>query len=357
MSVIFNTAVATEKRAIVYINGMGTTKDKAEFNKVVVRSSFARLTNTSKVDLVYNVKESILAELTEVAVQFLKQKENLSQRGAWAKFSTEYWLPYKNPITDYAGTAFAALNESNYVNDADLAKLVSKVVGLIKEQYKVVIFSHSQGNFYANRAWDAINQIINETELSKAVGIVGIATPANRVAGNGLYTTNSNDQVINLVRSLGSTQPMPHNATHPYTSDDFTGHGLADIYLSDKVAATNIKSKIVQNVNTMFNRLKTLKPVTCNNFTASVGGGWNGSYLPGNYTGHLNYSMDAYTASNSIRVIAANGAILLNSNGYFSNKKTGQFYYDSSLHGRLSLEVLASSLTSDAWNLSITCPK
>jgi|GEM_PF-6915205 len=354
----FSVNASIEKRAIIYVNGISTTKLDAKINKRVVESTFRQQANVDKVELAYNQKESALSDFAEVATQFLKQNENLSEKQAWAKFAIEYFNIKNNPVADYATTALADLNESNYVNDIDLTKLFNKVVALIEDGYKVVILPHSQGNFYANRVWDRIHQTIHNLELNKAVGIVGIATPANRVAGNGLYTTNSNDHVINAIRGYASAgrQPLPHNATHPFTSDDVTGHGLVDIYLSDKVAARNIKNKTIQNVNTMFNRLTSLESTTCEDFNRAIGGSWNGSYLPGNYNGSLDFSFSAYEATNSLRIFGSNGAILVNSNGYISGDYRGKFSYDSFNHGRLLIEILASQIR-EGWSLSIRCPQ
>ncbi len=99
-----------------------------------------------------------------------------------------------------------------------------------------------------------------------------------------------------------------------------------------------------------------IAPLSCDDFTFNVRGDWNGSYLPGNYTGYLDYTFNAYSRTNSIRIIADNGVTLLNSNGYISGEYSGRFYYSNANHGRLHLQVFASQITGDGWDLSITCP-
>jgi hypothetical protein len=59
--------------------------------------------------------------------------------------------------------------------------------------HKLVVVAHSQGNYYANAAF---NQLDTERQINQNnFRIVSVATPADRVAGNGPYFTQEGDAI------------------------------------------------------------------------------------------------------------------------------------------------------------------
>lgn len=73
---------------------------------------------------------------------------------------------------------------------------------------KVVSLAHSQGNFYANEVYRVLYEGEQPLE-TRSVGVVGVATPASEVGGDGPYTTLERD-IILLVRKFEPAQ-LPAN--------------------------------------------------------------------------------------------------------------------------------------------------
>lgn len=132
-----------------------------------------------------------------------------------------------------------ASREDTWVDDADLQQHVQRYRSAILEGKKVLIASHSQGNFYANAAYYAVG--------SSSIGIVGAAVPASEIAGGGPYVTLTQDKVMNAVRALYPTT-LPANGTnagvtssgHEYLADYLYGipssTTLMDAYLAQIAA-------------------------------------------------------------------------------------------------------------------------
>lgn len=358
-----STSSTTEKRAIVYANGMFTSPTEAANNLNTVRRSFQYTASTSEFRLAYNFSEDVLNQVAEVAAQHIKQQGNLTDKQAWFQMAYKLLLPKVYNLLEDAETAIASINEASYVNDVDLNSHINQhYLPLLNDDYKVVILSHSQGNFYANRAWNTIANMANGSELTNALGIVGVADVASYVAGNGLHTTNSNDFIVNAVRLLSGPQPLAANVTHPITSKEPLGHGLSEIYLNDDLDAKHIKAKIQADVNTTFDRLEIV--ASCDDFyretpNGGSGSGLNTSHAPGeNYKGYLDYSLNAYDSSarNQLRVVGNSGLLL--DTGIVTGVQEGRFYYDGPKDGTLSVVIYNSDQKSfDEWTIGITCPK
>ncbi len=76
---------------------------------------------------------------------------------------------------------------------------------------RVLVVPHSQGNLYSNASYDEVFGQVQKPPVG-AVKIVGVATPADTVRGNGLYRTSSTDLLINGIRlALPGTLPANTN--------------------------------------------------------------------------------------------------------------------------------------------------
>lgn len=106
----------------------------------------------------------------------------------------------------------------------------------ILEGRKVVLVAHSQGNFFANRAYTSLS-----ADEKRSTGIVSVANPDSAVADGRPYTTLTNDWVIAAIPGAlrGNTTNSP-NASH-----DFLHHGFVESYL---VAGTASQSRILGHV-------------------------------------------------------------------------------------------------------------
>jgi hypothetical protein len=131
----------------------------------------------------------------------------------------------------------------------------------------LLIVAHSQGNFYANSAWDSIygGKIKSDKYEMKNfpnIGLLSVATPAGHV-GEWLlnpddhepitsYVTLINDWIINTIRILYDV--LAANYINLNNDLDWKHHSFIDSYLNgDKTG-----DLIVQKINTKSSNLETL---------------------------------------------------------------------------------------------------
>lgn len=111
------------------------------------------------------------------------------------------------------------------VQTQKLQRLVEIYRRELIEGRKVVLVAHSQGNLYANRAYDQLQQ-----EYGSSVGIVSVATPDSRVAGGGPWFTLTGDRVIRYLR-LAFPSILPPDLDGPSSGADRWQHGFLESYL------------------------------------------------------------------------------------------------------------------------------
>lgn len=228
--------------ALFFGNGMFNDEDDAEdaLSNLRGRISSTLPTNSEyKISYAvsYNHNENGILQLVEVAVQ--QKIDNWSS--FWNFLGDIEIAPdwFQNAMKDLA----TKVDAFNYVIDGDLQTHVQKYRSEILEGKKVLVVSHSQGNFYANRAYNLVN--------SQSFGIVAVGTPANFVAGSGPYTTLTNDVIINTVRMLVDPATLPGNATNA-TDNDWKHHSFIDAYLYGNVSGPRILSQVltrIQNIS------------------------------------------------------------------------------------------------------------
>ena len=163
------------------------------------------------------------------------------------------------------------VNADAYINDADLQKHMSEYQSKIESCHRLLIVAHSQGNFYANQAWDRLySNNIGPYQLRNFsnVGLLSVASPANHV-GDWLLTpddqnsitshvTLSNDWIINAVRIFGYNA-LPSNQKNSNTDLDWKHHSFIDSYLNGNNSGEMIHAmmaNIAGNLETLpFNRV------------------------------------------------------------------------------------------------------
>ncbi|ELA08466.1 membrane protein [Moraxella macacae 0408225] len=132
------------------------------------------------------------------------------------------------------------------------------------EGYKVLLFAHSQGNLFANPAY----QYARTKMDASSVQLIHIA-PASLIT-NGKHVLADKDLVINGLRLVGQVPPItdviPGYLRRPAGLNgkkDFLGHGLLEIYLNKNLT---ISAKIADYVHTSFNTLEKPKAVASQGF-------------------------------------------------------------------------------------------
>jgi len=132
-------------------------------------------------------------------------------------------------------------------SDYDLEEMLNDASANITTE-KVLLVGHSQGNFYANNFYDKVANKDGGIP-AESIGVYSIATPVDRVAGNGKYLTSDTDKVIAAVvgRVKNIMTPNTHIDLQKIDSD---GHNFSDVYLKYKT------DKIVSDIKYSFDKLK-----------------------------------------------------------------------------------------------------
>ena len=151
------------------------------------------------------------------------------------------------------------IDSLSLVNDIDLQNHLILYSESIVAGKKVVLVSHSQGNFFANRAYELLYSG-EDTLNTDSFGIVAVATPASFVGGDGPYTTLTNDRVIQGVRAFAERSnglidpPKKANRTNSADAEhDLLHHGFIKTYL---VSETLSEEKILNDVEAVMNSLQ-----------------------------------------------------------------------------------------------------
>jgi hypothetical protein len=222
---------------VAYINGINTLKKDARHDAFDVLSEAIGDTRNGEqitVILAYNQTRGAMFDLVDVFAQKINEYPQVSSDLIFKAlisgiFSSAIPQSLKDFITSYH---INKIRDSGFVsyNDGDLQDIVGAIRAKMNEGRKILLVPHSQGNLYANAAYDVLTSGTNAVSKS-AIGIVGIASPAAYVAGDGDYLTSSNDLVVGGLRACGLSV-LAANFTISISSDDLLGHSLSDIYLN-----------------------------------------------------------------------------------------------------------------------------
>ncbi len=147
-------------------------------------------------------------------------------------------------------------------SDYDLTEILQDASSKITTQ-KLLLVAHSQGNFYANNFYDKVAGIEGGVPV-ESIGVYGIASPANHVAGGGKYLTSDTDTVIGKVRETLKREVLPSNAhIGLQVNDEKNGHSFSDIYL--KYESARIVSDIKKSLDKLQNNNIQIENMPCIN--------------------------------------------------------------------------------------------
>lgn len=143
----------------------------------------------------------------------------------------------------------ATANLQFYVGDADLTSQLNEVYRPALAQGKrVLTVAHSQGNLYANAAYDRLflDGVVGLTK--NHMGIVSVASPASFVNGNNgnvPHVTVFEDLIISLV---ATAMPATHSNRGDMNVNDPYGHSFVKYYLAGANTSAAILNHIVQTI-------------------------------------------------------------------------------------------------------------
>lgn len=203
---------------------------------------------------------TVVGQPAEVMIQKILQDD-------WSMFWR--WLggiqSVSQSVQDFMNQMAVSANANSYLFDPDLQKQVALYRGLLKNDNRVVIVAHSQGNFYANAAYSAL--ILNNPAWISGVGIVQVATPAasnqgSKLGNNEPQITVPEDLVMKAVHnmSLGLVMPtkpasgwsanLSELGTAAYQAATY-GHSFVNWYLAGSFTRQLIVDGITQQLGSI----------------------------------------------------------------------------------------------------------
>jgi len=240
-----------------YMNGMFTDYSEFYANKSILkRFIIAYLQEDGfnpNIQGQHNKDENKLSQIFEVArqkwedddaadviIDFLNNESSNTERAkkAIAEFLQDINVEYESTL-----------------NEEDSLLALSKLEGILNTCSRVVMITHSQGNFYGNAILNNLysNYLFpNGYSLSDypMLGIMQIATPVDIPGGtiSSLYpdivghVTNDNDVIMQLVRDMFGATPSNYDSSE--NPVDSTGHSLESSYLVPLGQATEISNQM-----------------------------------------------------------------------------------------------------------------
>jgi hypothetical protein len=199
----------------------------------------------------YNTSVDGLADIYEAVKQKIANDSYVTQFWRWMSNLD----PLPDWLQDFMKQKLAAIDPTTYLEGHDLTVQLDMYRTAILEGKKVVLVAHSQGNFFANKAYDVLYDSANPIG-SQGFGVVAVANPASFVGGGGPYSTLAEDAVINAVRLvsvIGVAQPLPANVTNfPLPIVDPLRHFFVETYL---YPASPSETKILNDIVAMMQEL------------------------------------------------------------------------------------------------------
>jgi hypothetical protein len=217
-----------EKFRVVFSNGELTTPKQAftALNELALNLSHSHANQGITYDLAYNYSADAFRKLLESSDQRL-------------------W---------YVKLARLVYNWKYQVNTPELNEHVEKYREAILHGQKVLVVSHSQGNFYSNLARQ---MLVNQKPAiaMKAFGLFGVATPATHVGGKGTYLTNHLDIITSIPSSLPANWTLRRIDSGKIVDQmgSIPAHRFSDTYLSPYY---DIRPEVVKGIKQELSQLK-----------------------------------------------------------------------------------------------------
>jgi len=245
-----------------YINGMFTDSSAFNNNKLAIEEFMAYYFTGWGLEFgisgTYNFNETVFTQVLEVARHKL-QDANATTRLAIKQFLNDDPEYLNDPdrvaaVQDFLTDINAAYRGILAEDDTRKAKV--SLVNLLDSCARVVLLTHSQGNFYGNALFNDLYAgyfFPNGYSLAQypMLGAIQIASPVYAPGGAAGtvypevvgHVTNNNDVVMAMVRyTLGGAVEANYNA--PYNPEDFTGHALELSYLAQPGQAGEIAANL-----------------------------------------------------------------------------------------------------------------
>lgn len=231
------------KLHIFFTNGILTTEDEAGRALQKLREAFGAEHSGKEIlyNLTYNYTDGPFEDLLQSADQVLTQ------------FSSQLllWLYGSGLVPDWLLAWQQKMMVAEYqINASELTDHVAAYHDALHRAEEVLIIAHSQGNLYANQAY----QLMANTEpasFKDSFAVYAVATPANHVAGGSTsmndYLTNHRDIIQLVPGALPPSRGLFRIATGKFADDVgmVSAHSFLNTYLSTEF---DLRDKIVEDI-------------------------------------------------------------------------------------------------------------
>lgn len=228
--------IKNDKSGAGFFNGVSVEKDKAPIAATMLSKRIGK-----QVELYYNHTEGLIPDLIEAFDQRMTEGRACAANSADMTCGSplelvdhyELMSPYFQRQVAGNQNATKALElfnrdviaiESRYaaapITKKDYAEHERILRQQLKSNAKVVLFAHSQGNLFANRLYETLDQA-----RQKQVALIHVAPASIKLHGD--YVLSDEDVVIlSLPLSRPPTADVPFSIFHP------SGHGFTEVYLN-----------------------------------------------------------------------------------------------------------------------------
>jgi hypothetical protein len=214
--------------AIVYVNGVGNTFDKAVASLQVLKNKL----NSRDTDKAYMYGNAYNA--TEGA--FLDVRQVFGTKAIEGSTPADFWRAIDGDTLP-AGGMDAALQRkyidilaANHI--PELPGHLGKYRAFLKQKRQIVLVAHSQGSLYANFA---INLLVTGPDQAQGkISTVNVGNAARYQLPGSSYVTSDSDTVINLLRAVTEVLPANYSVRNRPSADSL-GHSFVKTYLNAKL--------------------------------------------------------------------------------------------------------------------------
>ncbi|PLX66115.1 MAG: hypothetical protein C0603_11915 [Denitrovibrio sp.] len=244
---------------IYFGNGMGNSLADAKMSLNLIRGTYSRTLKNSYPDqtfnfvLAYNVSQGFGNDVLEVFIQKVGENTDLAEHTPQeylAMIKSYNKAEFDTSLGETLRDAYVEILKQRMFQQIITDSHVQKYRSDLMEGKRVIIFAHSQGNLFAN---EAVNSVLTDnSEFSNNIGIIGVASPANRVIGSNVYYTAEDDFVIGGLREVRDV--LASNVDNdPGIFNDFRdkfNHSFIESYMDGNLTSSGL-------INTAFNDLIT----------------------------------------------------------------------------------------------------
>lgn len=238
--------------AVLYVNGIDNSKDDAfEAAEKVKDLSELFKANLDKDNsgnsalfhgYQYNRTEGLGLDIIESAAQKIRSylPNVLNPYKVWSQYLRIGTLP--SSLSNSEVLEALAIDLENVRQDVlnlpivaqDTILLAQRLGGYLANDRKVLLVSHSQGNLFANEAFNVLKNGISSEKLKFYKNLM-VATPANYNATNGPWMTLDSDKVIKLVGLPSNYAAKDSEELKKFKQKDSLVHNFLKIYATSSL--------------------------------------------------------------------------------------------------------------------------